>query len=173
MTPELSRGSFFYPGPITVQAIQSVMLKQFDEKLVSLTDFAGFESFRDWWQESLMDDDVDTFRPLFVQAFDGLTGVAPSVQHPSYESIIDSYKSTLRKNRGKVIDLGGGTYAVMDPRNQLIRFDADIAGDFSSGFEGTFKERDYDQEVGAWDGMSQESTLASFEKPKLLIIPQE
>lgn len=168
MTPELSRGSFFYPGPITVQAVQEEMLIQFTNKLVTLEDFPDFASFRHWWIEALMDDDVDTFRDIFIQAFEGLT-----TNNLSFVEITDAYKSALRKNRGKAIDLGGGTYAVLDGRNQLICFKADIAGDFSSGFECVFEPSSYDESVGAWDGMTREATVASVEKPKMVIPTQE
>jgi hypothetical protein len=167
MSPALSRGSFFYPGPITVASIQEEMLAQFSNKLVSLEEFPDFEAFSAWWREALLDDDVETFRSMFIEAFNGL-----SPQNLTYTFIIDAYKSVLRKNRGKAIDLGGGVYAVLDARNQLIRFDADIAGDFSSGFESVFESSAYDEGAGAWDNMTREATIESVEKPKLLILPQ-
>lgn len=168
MLPELSRGSFFYPGPITVEGIQAEILSQCSNKLVELDEFPDFHSFRDWWQEALMDDDVDTYRDLFILAFEGL-----NVRNLTFQEILDSYASTLRKNRGKAIDLGGGVYAVLDPRNRIIRFDADLAGDFSSGSEGVFESKMYDPSAGSWDGMTREQTLMSVEKPKLVIPAHE
>ena len=168
MIPALSTGSLFYPGPITIEAIQEEAVSQFANKLVTIDDFKNFEAFREWWLEALMDDDVDIFQQMFVEAFEILRR-----EILSYKAILASYKTTLKRNRGQAIDLGGGTYAVIDGKGQLFAFNADMTGDFSSGSQSNFNAIDFNECSGSWEGMTRQATYASVENPVLVPLTEE